>query len=123
MIPGGDLLDDALSVIDARTALYYKSNNRTLNSVGQFVTTYDAPVEVLGSMQPVPRYRYEAYGLDFSKSYYTFYTSTDIIAVNRNVSGDQIIFASQLYQCQSSNDWFTVDGWKGILCVLLGDAS
>lgn len=122
MIPGSNLLDFALTIIETNTVQYIKNNGRTLNSVGQYVPTYDTPVDVDGSMQPVPRSRYEIYNLDFAKNYYTFYVSSDFIGTDRNVSGDKIIFNSKLFQVQSPNDWFAVDGWQGVLCVLVGDA-
>lgn len=119
MIPGSDLLDFALSIIQTQTVEYQKTNGRTTNSVGQYVTTYDTPENVEGSMQPVPRYRYEAYGLDFSKNYYTFYVSKNFIGVDRDVSGDRIIFNNRIFQVQSTIHWFPVDGWQGVLCVLI----
>ena len=122
MIPGSDLLDFALSIIDTEAVQYYQANGRTLNSVGQYVTSFEAPVSVEGSMQPVPRSRYEAYGLDFSKNYYVFYVSQDFVGTERDVSGDQIVFNSKLFQVQSINDWFAVDNWQGVLCVLIGNA-
>ena len=123
MIPGSDLLDFALSILETQAVQYFKTNGRTLNSVGQYVALFDSPITVEGSMQPVPRSRYEAYGLDFSKNYYTFYASKDFIGADRNVAGDKITFNSKLFQVQSTNDWFAVDGWQGVLCVLVGDAS
>lgn len=122
MIPGSDLLDLALSVIDSQEISYYQASSRTLNSVGQYITTYNTPISLFGSFQPVPRQLYELYGLDLQRTYYTFYVSSDLIDLQREVSGDQLVFNSQRFQCQSNNDWFAVDGWKGVLCVLLGPA-
>ncbi len=121
MIPGSDLLDFALSIIETQAVQYFKTNGRTVNSAGQYITSFDLPLDVHGSMQPIPRSRYEAYGLDFSKNYYTFYVSKDFIGVDRDVAGDQITFNGKLFQVQSTNDWFPVDGWQGVLCVLIGN--
>jgi hypothetical protein len=123
MIPGSDLLDFALRIIGTQTVQYIKTNGRTLNSIGQYIPSFDDPVNVNGSMQPIPRYRYEMYGLDFDKNYYTFYVSDDFIGTDRDVSGDQIIFNNNLFQVQSTNDWFAEDGWQGVLCVMIGVAS
>lgn len=122
-VPGSNLLNLALSVIAKQTLTYYQATGRTLNAVGQEITTYASPVTVMGSFQPVPRILYEKYGLDFQKSYFTFYASVNLIDIQRDVSADQIAFGSQRYQCLSSNDWFAVDGWKGILCVLIAGAA
>ena len=120
MIPGQNLLNMALTVIARQTLRYYRDAGRTLNSVGQDVTEYYPGVNMVGSWQPVPRKLYEVYGLDLQKDYFTFYTSNDVLDVQRDVSGDQISFNGQLYQCESNNDWFHLDGWKGILCVHVG---
>lgn len=123
MIPGSDLLDDALTIIDSQTVDYYRSTGRTLNDIGQDVPGYADPVQIYGSLQPVPRTLYEQYGLNLQKSYYTFYTSNNVIDVARNVSGDQFVYNGQRYQVESNNDWYSVDGWKGVLCVLIGAAT
>ena len=119
MIPGANLLNMALSIIAKQTITYYRMIDRELNDVGQDVTVYAAPVSIVGSFQPVPRNLYQLYGLDFQKSYFTFYTSNNVKDVQRDVSGDQIAFNNQRFQCESNNDWFALDGWKGVLCVLI----
>ena len=121
--PGSNLLLQALTVIVPQTIAYYKALPRTTNAVGQYVTTYDSPVNVRGSFQAVPRNMYQAYGLDFQKNYYTFYTLNDIIDLQRDVSNDQIVFNNQRFQCESNNDWFAVDHWKGVLCCLIRPGS
>jgi hypothetical protein len=123
MIPGSNLLNRALKIIAKQTVTYYKSLGRTLNDVGQDVTAYNEPVSIAGSLQPVSRVLYEKLGLDLQKTYYTFYTSNNVIDVGRNVSGDQFVFNGQRYQVESNNDWYAQDGWKGVLCVLIGAAS
>jgi hypothetical protein len=124
MIPGSNLLNMALTIIAKQTISYTRAIGRTVNNIGQYVTNYASPVNIVGSFQPVPRAMYELYGLDFQKSYFTFYSSNDLIDIQRDVSADQISFNSQTYQCLSSNDWFAIDGWVGILCVLIsGDAN
>lgn len=123
MIPGSNLLNSALSIIAKQTIIYYKAASRTKNALKQWIVVYDTPVNIVGSFQPVPRSRYDQYGLDFQKSYFTFYTSNDLIDIQRNVAADQIVFGSQRYQCLSSNDWFGIDGWLGILCVLIEGAA
>lgn len=119
MIPGINLLKMSLTIIASQVITYYQAVDRSLNDIGQDVTEYNPPVTIRGSFQPVPRKLYTQYGLDFDKTYYTFYTSNDLIDVGRDVSGDQIVFGTQRFQCESSNDWFALDGWVGMLCVLI----
>lgn len=122
-IPGANLLKIAFTVIAQQTVGYLKATGRTVNAVQQQVTTYASSVLIKGSFQPVPRSLYEVNGLDFQKVYYTFYSSMNIIDIQRDVSADQITFNSATYQVLSSNDWFAVDGWKGVLCVLVTGAA
>lgn len=119
-IPGSNLLNAALTVIAKQSLIYYRATGRTLNDVGQDVTTYAPGVVVLGSFQPVPRTLYAQFGLDLQKDYFTFYVSKDVIDVGRDVSGDQLAYFDERFQCESNNDWYRADGWKGILCVKIG---
>lgn len=123
MTPGSNLLKRAAKIINQQKITYYKANSRSLNNIGQYVTVYADAVTIIGSFQPVPRRLYEQYGLDFQKSYFTFYTANNLIDIQRDVSADQIEYNSQRYQCLSSNDWFAIDGWLGILCVLISGAA
>lgn len=120
MIPGSNILKIALTVIAKQTIRYYQFAGRSLNSVGQDVTTYNLPINIVGSWQPVPRALYQQYGLDLQKDYFVFYSLNNVLDVGRNVSGDQISFNGQRYQCESNTDWFQLDGWKGIICVHIG---
>lgn len=120
-VPGSNILDQALTVIARQSLVYYQYMGTTLNAVGQNVTEYAAPAVMTGSFQAVPRSLYQQFGLDLQKSYYTFYTSNNILDVLRDVSGDQIAFQGQRYQVESANDWFAVDGWKGVLVVHIGN--
>lgn len=120
-VPGSNLLNMALRIIAGQNLQYYQALDREVNAVGQDVTTYAAPVPMYGSIQPVPRTMYETYGLDFQKTYYNFYTSNNVIDVGRDLSGDQLVFNNQRYQCESNDDWYVIDGWKGILCVKIED--
>ena len=118
--PGSNLLNQALTVIARQQVVYYKMTGRTLNDVGQDVTSYALGTTLRGSFQPVPRNLYPIYGLDLQKTYYTFYVPSNVLDIGRDVSGDQIAFNDDRFQCESNNDWFSIDGWKGILCVRIG---
>lgn len=119
-IPGMNLLNMALTVIQQQTVQYYKFLNRRLNGVGQWTAVYEDVVNVVGSWQPVPRNLYMQYGLDLQKDYFTFYTSNNLLDLQRDVSGDQVEFNGRRYQVESANDWYQLDGWKGVLCCYQG---
>ncbi len=116
-VPGSNLLNIALRAIRSQTIQYYVYTGRAPDSVGREVATFASPVSILGSFQPVSRAVYQQYGLDVSKNYYMFYVQTNALALERNVSGDQIAFNGQRFQCQSETNWFAMDGWTGILVV------
>jgi hypothetical protein len=120
-IPGQNLLNMALTVIAKQPLTYYQFAGRIQNDIGQDITTYNPPRLIYGSWQPVPRKLYEQYGLDWNRDYFILYTSNNTIDVGRDVSGDQVAFDGQRYQCESNTEWFRLDGWNGILCVHIGD--
>lgn len=117
MIPGSNLLNMAMTLIAAQTVSYYAFTGRTTNEIGIDVPAWAAPVDMRGSLQPVPRNLYQVNGLEYEKNYFTFYTSANILDVRRDVSGDNMAFNGMRLQVISSNDWFAMDGWVGVLCV------
>ena len=120
MIPGVNLLNMALTVIAKQPVIYYRDAGRVQNIVGQDITVYDTPVEILGSWQAVQKNLYKEWGLDLQKDYYVFYTSNPLIDVGRDVSGDQIALNGQRFQCESTVNWYPMDGWVGVLCIHIG---
>jgi len=119
-IPGQDLLKMALTMIARQNLTYYKAIGRALNVLGQYVTTFAEGIVMYGSWQPVPRALYMRYGLDLQKDYFTFYTCNPVLDLDRDITGDQLAFNGQLFQVESDNDWYAMDGWKGILCIHIG---
>jgi hypothetical protein len=115
--PGSDLLNDALDVVNPQALQYYRFLSRELNDVGQYISSFEDPVAVYGSMQPVPKTKYEAYGLDLTKSYFTLYLSANTVGIVRGSSGDQFGYNNQRFQIESNTDWHPADGWQGILMV------
>lgn len=118
--PGSNLLKKAFKLIAKQEAQHLRFKGRKTNGAGYDVSEYYPQETIRGSFQPVPRSRYEAYGLDFSKSYATFYSTTDIGCLERGESGDILLFAGRRWQCQAPNDWFQIDGWTGVLIVDIG---
>lgn len=120
IVPGSNLLGIAMTVLGRQTVTYFVDDGRTTNAIGLDVTDYDNGIPVSGSFQPVPRNKYEAYGLDWQRTYFTFYASIDSIDLARDVSGDQLVFSNRRFQVVSKVDWFMMDGWDAILCVEIG---
>ena len=131
MIPGINLLNIALTAISPQTVAYYQATGRVLNSVGQYVTQFAPPVNIVGSFQPVTystnvraQDRFSDNGLDYARETFTLHTSDKtIVGLARNISGDQIVFEGKRYQCESSDRWRKIDGWVSILCILITSKS
>lgn len=119
-IPSANLYKMAVRVIGQDAFYYFRYLSRETNQIGYDVSNFDDPILLQGSIQAVPRTAYQAMGLDFNKEYFTFYVPNDFLEVDRDVSGDQIGYAGRQLQCLSSTPWFTIDGWKSILCVVIG---
>ena len=46
-----------------------------------------------------------------------FYTSNDVLGLDRDYSGDYVIFNGERYKVEDESDWFAIDGWNGVLLV------
>lgn len=116
------MLRVALSAIGQQRVQYIRATSRTKNAVGQWATTYAAPVSWLGSVQPVPRSTYSEMGLDFSKSYVACYFPRDVSDIQRGQSADQMIWNGRRWEFINESDWFGIDGWTGLIAVDVGPA-
>lgn len=127
LVPGSNLLNLALSVIGSSTVEWFKFVSQAPGPTGKNVVTYAAGVTVTkGSVQPVDRARYTAYGLDFQKSYVTWFVpNVDASSITRNPdnSGDVIEFNGRRYQCVGDTPWKAIDSWTRVLCVDIGPAT
>ncbi len=112
-----NVLNMAMKVVGKQTFTYFKFRNRVTNYIGTDDSIFEAPVSVQGQVQAVPRNLYEIYGLDLQRTYLTFFISKAILDVERDVSGDQIQFGSERYQCLSETDWHAINGWTQVLAV------
>jgi hypothetical protein len=119
MIPGANVFNIAMSVIGKQTITYYQYLGREVNEIGIYVPIYNEGNIITGSFQPVPRSIYRTQGLDLQRRYFTLYSSTNFLDINRNVSSDQIVFNNRKFQCESNIDWYEIDGWTGVLCIEL----
>ena len=117
LVPGSNLLKTAFRVIAKQCFNYYRFQSKTPNSIGLDVVTYAPPACMTGSVQPAPRALLEQMGLDLQKTYYNFYMPFPVQDIERDVTGDQIVFNGQTFQCLSSTPWGAIDGWNAVLAV------
>lgn len=117
MIPGANLLGQALRVIKPQTMQLRRFLSREENSVGDTVSLFGAPEDFRGSMQPVERKLYQLLGLNFSKNYQTLYVFGNIQPTARDRDGDIVLFDGKTFQCESERNWSAVGEYRKILCV------
>jgi hypothetical protein len=121
IVPGSGILNAALSVIASQPFQYFPFATRTVQSNGQYRSTYFAPQTVRGSVQAVPRNLFQEYGLDFQRNYFKFFISKRIMDVSRDTSGDMFVFECKNFQVLSITPWHGIDGWVEVLAVQVPD--
>lgn len=123
MIPGLNILSEALRLIGSQTVVYYKATNRTKTPAGLFVPQFAAGVAVTqGSLQAVARSKYQILGLELSKKYVTWFVpQVAVVSLERGTSGDQFEYNGERFQAESVTDWSGQDGWLEVLAVKIGD--
>lgn len=117
MIPGANILSQALRVIQPQTLQHRAFVSRVENAAGDTLPTFAAPVSIQGSMQPVNKALYQQLGLNLAKNYSTLFVFGTVQPVARDRDGDLVIFAGKTWQCESDWDWSGVAEYRKILCV------
>jgi hypothetical protein len=121
MIPGSNLFRQATKLITPVPVPYYMFKSRTLNENRHWVPVFQDPVSVMMSVQAVQRITYVQYGLDLKRNYIKVYTDNDLVALNRNSSGDRLIWNGDWFQLEDENTWYLMDGWASALAVKVTD--
>lgn len=118
-----NLLNIALGVQPKQTVQWfaYASGTSTQTPDGMEVSGFAAAVNVVGSFQPVPRESYQTLGLDFDREYVQFFASTNIQPLQRDIAGDEFVFAGERFHVMSDTDWFAVNGWKSNMAVKISN--
>lgn len=124
MIPGSNLLGQALTLIGSQAVTFYACTGRAVRTTGRDVSTFAAGETVpLGSVQAVPRERYQARGLDYSKSYVTWFTPRAVRGVERDRGADEFAWNGRRYAVESVTPWAAQDGWSEVLGIDVGAAT
>lgn len=98
--------------------LYYAYAGRVTDIYGVDVSAYAPPVSITGSLQAVPQNYYVQLGLDFQKTYVSFYCENLLQDIQRGAGNDIIVFNDKVYNVESLTDWHAIDGWVQAMCVL-----
>jgi hypothetical protein len=137
LVPGSNILNMALGVIGSQTVNWFQYASQVIGATGLNTVTYNAAQTItIGSVQPVPRNRYDEWGLDRTKKYVTWFVpNTNVSSINRNPddSGDVIEYPvnkdgslisgqSRRYQLVGDTPW-APDGWTYVIGQDIGPAT
>jgi len=123
VIPGSNLLKKAARVIRFQGVNYYKYGQRSQNPNRVWVTVFAQPVIIAMSVQRVPRNKYIELGLDLQRNYIDLFASLDLVDIQRDATGDQVVWGGRLYQIESQGTWFDQDGWAKATAVDVGSVT
>lgn len=116
-VPGANLLAIAMGVIGVQQVGWCKYLGTVTLPSGVKSPTWADPVTIAGSLQPVDSTLIQQLGLDWTKRYCTFYAPAEFREVDRDQTGDKLIYAGRTYQVQDKASWFAQDGWERVLCI------
>lgn len=117
LVPGSNLLSMALGVIGSQGVQWLKYQGKITNSAGFDVPTWAPAVPIAGSLQPADPLHLQQLGLDMTKQYVMFYATAEFTQVDRDQTGDRLIYAGKTYQVLAKTSWFAQDGWERPMCV------
>lgn len=120
--PGGNILSVALGLIPSQAVGWRRFEGVVTNAAGVDVPTWQAPVTIRGSFQPVSATLMQTLGLDMTKNYATFYAAEPMQDVDRDKTGDRLTYNGRVWQIISKTEWYPQDGWDGIMCVEVTNA-
>lgn len=113
-----NILSKASTLIPLKRYQYLKFNSNIVNDVGIITPSYDVAITIKANIQPVNRSVYEQFGLDMQKTYYTIFTSETLQDLQRDKTGDKIIFNGKTLQIESNKgDWDSQYGFNSYLGV------
>lgn len=121
MVPGSNLLNIALSVIQPTSGVFVKKfQGDGENSFGGTVKTYTDPLPLNGvSVQPVTKEQIQQTGLALNKEYIYIWTRSDVESAYRGRQCDLINWNGEDYEVAPESDWIKQDGWKQVTAVKL----
>lgn len=119
MIPGSNLLADALGIIAPQPVELYRWTSKTRQPNGAFVSQYAGPEACEGSVQAIDRRRYLQMGLEWARTYVMLYTVVPLRNIERDISGDLFTYDGQWFEAQSRTNWMAQDGWNAITAVAI----
>jgi len=118
LVPGANLLNMSLRHIQPqKPVMLYRFISRSRDTKGVLVPTRSNGVQIVASVQAVPRQLFDQLGLDRQRAAVTIFTKEVLKDVERDGMGDQIEYAGRLYVVQSLTRWAEQDGWSEGICI------
>ncbi|MDL2313389.1 hypothetical protein LJC36_00235 [Desulfovibrio sp. OttesenSCG-928-C14] len=118
-----NILGLAMTIIPKQEALLFRWTGRESNDLGLDVDTFDPPVPLKGSIQPVDRTRYAYLGLDASKKYISVYSTTLAGTVTKIKNPDQIEYQGSRWEVMADTDWHAPADYSGLLAVQINEGA
>lgn len=113
----GNLQALAATVIPQQTVLHHRFAGNITNDMGYQEPSYDTPVEITGSFQPMAAQDSAKLGLDFRQVHATLHTAADVALAGQGTQPDRIEYGGKLYDAIGITDWKTQDGWAHFILV------
>lgn len=120
IVPGGNLLNLALSVIQPQAVKWYVYTGKGTNAEMMPVSIFAPPVDIVGSLQPVSVERKTMMGLSLGTSYAMLYATGAHAVLTRDNASDQFGYAGRRYEITDRTNWSAQDGWDGCLLTDIG---
>jgi len=116
-VPGAGLLGMALGLIAGQSVQHRAFLSRTVNGVGDFVSTFAAPVPIVASFQPIDTKLKQQLGLNLASSYAYLFTAANVQPTQEGREGDLIIYGGRTWQAEDKHEWSLVNEVGGVLLV------
>jgi hypothetical protein len=113
----GNLQALAATVIPQQTVLHHRFAGNITNDMGYQEPSYDDPVDITGSFQPMAAQDATKLGLDFRQVHATLHTSAAIALAGQGTQPDRIEYGGKLYDAIGVTDWKSQDGWAQYVLV------
>ena len=104
-------------LIGTQEFTWLRFSTRTTNEIGLDVTNTYPPLKVRGVVQPLQNDLREQYGIEFNVRSIIVYMPYNVLDIERDISGDRIIYRDLTYQVRNVTDWYHQNGWVSFIAV------
>ena len=117
-----NLLKLAFSVIPPRTIYLHKFLKVEVSEDGLDIPTFENPIPIKAVVQAVQSNNYKELNLDFSKKYWSVFSTHEINDNTNQTVSDVLSWDGKFYNITSKTDWYSYNGWNSVIaCERKGD--